>query len=245
MDKQFLIWFDILFWILISVFLFKRFFDVLGKDNGKSFGASDLLKNSSAASKDLSGDSNNDNVIEAKVIQKNDTSISDLEKIKKKLKENCYIDNNEKSLEKISVFMGMNPDFDLDKFVKGAENAYEMIVESFADKDLETLEFLLNEEVFASFKNDIEKRDEDKKILKTDVSKFLDVKIKDAYRNNKTNFIKVYFKTEQIIYIKNEKDEIIQGSKTNPAVIEDVWVFSKDNKTDVWKLSEILDSVGI
>ena len=68
-------------------------------------------------------------------------------------------DNVKKELEKIN--------FNEDKFLKGAENAVEMINDSFSNKDLETLKELLTTQVYNNFKKQIDELNNQNRILKS------------------------------------------------------------------------------
>jgi predicted lipid-binding transport protein (Tim44 family) len=59
----------------------------------------------------------------------------------------------------LAAVKGLDPSFDVSRFLGGAKSAYEMIVKAFAEGDRETLKNLLAPEVYASFESAITARE--------------------------------------------------------------------------------------
>ena len=131
--------------------------------------------------------------------------------------------------------------FDEKVFIKGAEAAYEMIINAFANGDRKTLKPLLTKDLFKNF-DDVIKERENKKIksLMTFIgikeSKILDIQNTDTFYKVKTKFV-----SEIINCLKNDKGETIDGDPENIKLVTDVWVFEKDLKSSdpTWYLTEL------
>ena len=126
-------------------------------------------------------------------------------------------------------------------FIKGAEAAYEMIINAFASSDRKILKPLLTKELFKSFEDVIKERT-DKKIISEMTfigikeTKVLDVNIVGSIYNVKTKFV-----SEIVNCLKNEKKEVIEGDPEKIKLVTDVWVFKKDLKSSdpTWYLTEL------
>lgn len=142
-------------------------------------------------------------------------------------------DNVKKELEKIN--------FNEDKFLKGAENAVEMINDSFSNKDLETLKELLTTQVYSNFKKQIDELNNQNRILKSSLISFLSNKIDNIVVKNKNINIDVLFEMEQINFVEDKDGNIIMGSKKKIQKVKEKWTFEKKtgDKTNFWLIKNI------
>lgn len=142
-------------------------------------------------------------------------------------------DNVKKELEKIN--------FNEDKFLKGAENAVEMINDSFSNKDLETLKELLTTQVYNNFKKQIDELNNQGRILKSSLISFLSNKIDNIVVKNKNINIDVLFEMEQINFVEDKDGNIIMGSKKKIQKVKEKWTFEKKtgDKTNFWLIKNI------
>ena len=142
-------------------------------------------------------------------------------------------DNVKKELEKIN--------FNEDKFLKGAENAVEMINDSFSNKDLETLKELLTTQVYNNFKKQIDELNNQNRILKSSLISFLSNKIDNIVVKNKMINIDVLFEMEQINFVEDRDGNIIMGNKKKIQKIKEKWTFEKKigDKTNFWLIKNI------
>jgi len=126
-------------------------------------------------------------------------------------------------------------------FLKGAQAAYEMIVNAFANGDKKILKDLTDPEIHKNFISVIDER-QSKKIK----NEFTFIGIKKAkieeVKNQDTLYsVKVRFISEIISSIKDGSGKIIAGNNNEIQTVNDVWVFRKDlNSEDpIWYLTEI------
>jgi len=129
--------------------------------------------------------------------------------------------------------------FDEKTFIKGAEAAYEMIINAFANSERKTLRQLLSKDLFKNFDSVIKEREEKK--IKSEMTfigiketKILDIDQKDTLYKVKTKFV-----SEIINCLKKDNGEIIEGDPGNIKLVTDVWIFEKDLKSNdpTWYLT--------
>jgi len=126
-------------------------------------------------------------------------------------------------------------------FLKGAEIAYETIINSFAKGDQKTLKDLLTLEMRNNFKSAIEERKS--KNIKSELT-FIGVKSSVIEKFDKTAealFFTVKFVSE-IISVKKDKDnKIIDGDPNKITTVIDRWKFTRkiSSSNPNWYLAEI------
>ena len=129
-----------------------------------------------------------------------------------------------------------------EKFIKGAEIAYETILTSFSAGDLIKLKALLSTNMFSSFSDAIKQRN--KQNIKSEFT-FIGIKESTVEKYEKIKddlFATVKFVAE-VISVKRDKDnKIIEGNPDKIKFVTDSWKFTKNinNKSPNWYLSEII-----
>ena len=136
-------------------------------------------------------------------------------------------------------------EFKEEVFLKGAQAAYEMIINAFASADKKTLKDLTSPEIYKSF---ITVLDERKNKKYTNQFTFIGIKkakIENVDKKNSFYTVKTRFVSEIISCIKDENNNIIEGSPDEIQTVNDVWSFSKDLNSDdpTWHLTEIAQDV--
>jgi len=126
-------------------------------------------------------------------------------------------------------------------FLKGAQAAYEIIVNAFAKGEKKTLKDLVDSEIYKNFISVIDERLSKK--IKNDFT-FIGIKkakIEEVKNQGTLYSVKVRFISEIISSIKDETGKIIDGNNNEIQTVNDVWVFKKDlNSEDpTWYLKEI------
>lgn len=151
--------------------------------------------------------------------------------------DNKTTENNIEELQK------KYPDFDLMHFVNGVEGAFTMIVESFAQGDVETLEGLLAEDVFAAFKHVIDGRVEKGETVETEIKAIEKMDITEAQLKNNMLFMTVRISARETCVIRDKSGEILSGNPEDTTKMVDVWVFGRDMESDgpEWYLFETRD----
>ena len=138
-------------------------------------------------------------------------------------------------------------EFDTEKkkqFLKGAEIAYETIVNSFAKGDKKSLKDLLTKEMRDNFESAIE--DRNSKNIKSELT-FIGIKSSVIEKFEKTTtalFFTVKFVSE-IISVKKDKDNnVIEGDPNKIKTVIDRWKFTRKTSSPNpnWYLAEIKNS---
>lgn len=140
----------------------------------------------------------------------------------------------------ISKIRKIEDNFSLEKFLNGAQKAFEMILTAFAENDRKVLENLLDKNTYKQFISEIDKRIKNKVTLNLTLVALPKVEIKDIKLKNKTLSIEVFYHSQQINLLKDNKGEIIEGDVSQIDNVEDTWTFSKElNSNQDWKLVKV------
>lgn len=131
--------------------------------------------------------------------------------------------------------------FDESSFKKGAEYAYEMIINSFANGDKANLKTLLSKKLFVEFEKIIDERSAKK--LKSELTFIGIEKLSiEKVSNIETRYkVTARFISQIINCLKNEKGEVVEGDAEKTKTTTDVWSFERDlkDKDPTWYLTEL------
>lgn len=141
----------------------------------------------------------------------------------------------QENLSKIFNACNINYDF----FINGVKMAFEMVINSFAKEDFETLKLLLTDKIFAGFEKAINNRKESQNVLTTNLISIDKVEILSALTIDNIASIAVKIYSKQINYITNKDGKIIQGKKDEIFNIIDLWTLKKDitSPNPNWQIS--------
>lgn len=130
--------------------------------------------------------------------------------------------------------------FDIDFFLEGAQDAFAMIVESFAEGDRETLENLLSPQVYGAFENAITDRESRKEVETTDIHAIRKAYVTAARLDGKMAYITVYFTADETTVTRDELGEVIAGHPDRIVKMSDIWTFGRDikSKDPAWLVYE-------
>ena len=138
-------------------------------------------------------------------------------------------------------------EFKEETFLKGAQAAYEMIVNAFAAADKKTLKELTSPEVYKSFVGVLDERKNKKYVNQFTFIGIKKAKIENVDKKDSFYTVKTRFVSEIISCIKDANNNIIEGSPEEIQTVNDVWSFSRDlNSEDpTWNLTEIAQDVHV
>lgn len=210
---------DLLFFAAIAAFLAFRFYNTIGK-------------------KDHSPDEKVMQKIREvqRKAQQDEDKVVTLRPDEVKLVDETPLD--EELQTSVAMIHKYEPDFDPALFLEGSKRAFEMILKAYEKGDKNTLENLLDDDIYQEFAKDIDARaKEGKSLIVTIVSgptallEAIEVRGKEAR-------ITVEFDSREIRLIKDEKGRILEGDPSDAEAVKDLWTFSKklDKKTKIWKL---------
>ncbi|RZB12807.1 Tim44 domain-containing protein [Ehrlichia minasensis] len=135
-------------------------------------------------------------------------------------------DKNEKSI--INQIKKKDKEFSLKHFMNGSIKAFEIIIKAFNEGNVHILSMLLDANLYNSFSEEIENRKKLNHVYEDIIVSVISHKIIKLDLSGNIAYITVKFITEQINFVKDKDDNIIQGSTSKINKIEDVWTFRKD-----------------
>ena len=132
-------------------------------------------------------------------------------------------------------------------FLKGAQAAYEMIVNAFAAGDKKILKDLTSPEVYKSFVGVLDERKNKKYVNQFTFIGIKKTKIENVDKKDSFYTVKTRFVSEIISCVKDTNNNVIEGSPEEIQTVNDVWSFSRDLNSDdpTWHLTEIAQDVHV
>ena len=156
---------------------------------------------------------------------------------------NRQSDVNDKKINEDSIY-SEDPTFNEKEFLKGAQNFFEMVIDSFVKGDLKNVEMYIDNKLNKNFQLVIDERLQEKEILDINIIKMISIKIKDVKKLKNFLRVSVLFETEQIKVLKDKKGEIIDGDQKKSILVKDLWTFEKKIPSEDlnWILVETSDA---
>ena len=123
-------------------------------------------------------------------------------------------------------------------FLKGAKMTFEIVINNFASGNLEEIKNLVCPSIFEGFNKIVQKRQQDKQNLVTNLISIDEVSIVAASYSGDLANIMVKFSSKQINYIQDNSNSIISGSKDQILNITDNWVFQRNltSQSPAWQV---------
>ena len=124
------------------------------------------------------------------------------------------------------------------QFLKGAENAYEQIITSFAKGDKKLLKPLLTKEMFNRFSEVIDERKSKQLKYETTFIGLKSTKILEFKKIENIYKVSVNFVSEIITCVKDKNNQVIEGNSDTIKTVNDIWSFSKNmwSQNPTWYL---------
>lgn len=121
-------------------------------------------------------------------------------------------------------------DFDIKQFLDAAQDAFAIVVESFAAGDRETLKSLLSDDVYKAFDGAISAREEDGRKAVTEIHAIKKSEVLEAGLKGKMAHIVIRFTASETSVEYDKDGEILSGHPDKVTDMRDIWVFSHDVK---------------
>ena len=143
-------------------------------------------------------------------------------------------------LKEIEKILKVDPHFQVDDFLSGSKTFFKMVLESFANGNVDNIEPYLKTSVLKSFKIAINERIKEKE---TEIIELNSIKKNEicSVSINKTSIkISVFFETLQVRALMNKDSKVIDGDKDNEILVKDEWVFERkiNSENPNWVLVE-------
>jgi predicted lipid-binding transport protein (Tim44 family) len=128
----------------------------------------------------------------------------------------------------ISKIQSVANDFDSAEFLTGAQAAFEMIIQGFADGNTDILKTLLNDEVYNNFLVAIRSREAENQSLENTLIRIASCEIIEASLEDTFANITIKLVSEQINIIVDQDGNVVNGDRDKIATITDIWTFARD-----------------
>jgi predicted lipid-binding transport protein (Tim44 family) len=127
----------------------------------------------------------------------------------------------------VRAIVAVDPDFDVARFLEGAQSAYRMILEAFWRGDREELRFLTAPEVFESFDAAIAEREAVGHRLDNRLVNMERALIQDARLEGRNAEIDVRFDADISAVTRDSEGNVIAGTLSDAVATHDLWTFRR------------------
>jgi len=133
----------------------------------------------------------------------------------------------------------MDYSFDEKLFQDACMDYFFKIQGAWMNRDLSGVQSLLTDEMYRSFREDIDRLKMDRRINRLENIAVRSVDITEAWQENGMDFITVKFYANLLDYTTDESGAVVSGSKTDPVKFEEYWTFTRPVGVNSWRLSAI------
>ncbi len=134
---------------------------------------------------------------------------------------------DKKAQQGLAAIARADKNFTPPDFLRGARLAYRIIIEAFAEGDMDKFKNLVQKNVAMRFEAEIERRADKNHIASAQLTEITGERIIDASFQQDEAHITVEIKSEQLSFTKDEEGRIIAGDPNTPRAMKDVWVFAR------------------
>lgn len=127
----------------------------------------------------------------------------------------------------VRAIVAADPEFDVARFLEGAQVAYRMVLEAFWRGDREELRFLAAPEVFASFDAAIAEREALCHRLDNRLVQIERALIQDARLDGRNAEIDIRFDADISAVTRDRDGNVIAGTLSDAVATHDVWTFRR------------------
>lgn len=131
-----------------------------------------------------------------------------------------------------------DPGFDPARFLTGVDQAFRMIVGSFAAGDRVQLRGLLADETYKAFEQAISAREAADETQVSDIKSIQQLAIEAANLKGRTGSVTVRIVSDQVSYTKDKNEKPLTGTDA-VTEITDIWTFERDlsQQEPTWRLT--------
>ena len=136
------------------------------------------------------------------------------------------------NLKEIEKILKVDPQFQVDDFLSGSKTFFKMVLESFANGNVDNIAPYLKTSVLKSFKSAIDERIKEKETEIIELNSIKKNEIRSVSLTKTSVKITVFFETLQIRVLMNKDNKVIDGDKDNEILVKDEWVFERKINSD-------------
>ncbi len=227
--------------LVAAVVVLLKLRSVLGQKTGHQEDLSDMFNREKEKRQKQEEGAAADNVVKLPTRTKSNNTSADAD-LDGKDPRLAQIDKIAKPRTKINKglkdILKADDNFNPKEFMAGADMAYEMIVNAFAQGDTQTLENLLSSEVYKGFKSVIDEREA---LGETVKSTFIGIDESGVHAAEVKDFeahITIKFVSQIVSATYDKEGVIIEGDDKDIARVKDIWTFARDTRSNDpnWKL---------
>jgi len=205
--------FDIILLGLLAGFIAFRLYSVLGRRTGHERTRDDQLRMPDGAETNPKPAASKDNVVTLpERAAQAGTSTSGANPLARALMDIKLADRN----------------FDTERFLSGARQAYEMIVTAFARGERDVLKPLLSDDVFDTFERAIKSREARNVRVDFTFLKLKSARVSSAEMKGRTAEVSVTFESEVMMAGYDPSGTLVEGDAKTPHTVTDIWTFARD-----------------
>lgn len=135
-------------------------------------------------------------------------------------------------LKEIEKILKADPQFQVNEFLSGSTTFFKMVLESFANGNVENIAQYLKPSVLKSFKIAINERLNEKETEIIELNSIQKNEIRSVSITKTSIKISVLFETFQVRALMNKDSKVIDGDKDNEILVKDEWVFERKINSD-------------
>ena len=133
--------------------------------------------------------------------------------------------------EGVAAIREADPTFHAKDFLEGANYAFEMILNAYAEGNTKTLKPLLSSDVYGGFAGAIEDREARGQTLQETLVGIGETELVEAYMDARDAHVTVKFVSEQISALLDSEGSVIEGDPTKVINATDYWTFARSTKS--------------
>lgn len=133
--------------------------------------------------------------------------------------------------------------FDIPAFAQGAQDAFAIIVEAFAQGDRETLKNLLTDQVYSAFDGALREREGRGETVETEIHSVRRSEIMAARLEGRMAYVTIRFIADETCVIRDRDGVILSGDPDRITEMNDIWTFVRDikDRDPRWLVQETRD----
>lgn len=151
-----------------------------------------------------------------------------------------HVPDGSDSAKALAAMKMAEPGFNVTEFLGGAKGAYEWILMSFENGDMDDVQGFLSEELSEAFSEVIEQRNEQGLTVEAEFVGVRETTLVEAAfdRDTREGEVTVRFVGELTFVVRNDEGEIVEGDPTEIKRQKDVWTFARVMGSDDpnWRL---------
>lgn len=146
----------------------------------------------------------------------------------------------------LAAIAAADRDFSLPHFLRGAQDAFIMIVEAFARADRATLRDLLHPTVYANFDAALQQREAAGETASVEIHAVRRIEVEGAKFDARTAAITVRFVADETSVLRDRDGKLLSGHPDRVTETIDIWTFTRDIRSrDLsWLLTETREGAG-